>query len=175
MDKRRFLGVIVAALLMLLIPVLGGCGGSKDDWGREDSQYLGSYGGGAWMVSGGRSQDSGNLNFTVNTKGDAVGEVYQTDSIGRVSIVGALRGKFDNNGQFHGEITRDGETIPFWGYFARQGIPVTDNTVDPPVTTDKTGLAGDFRQRVGDTEFTGTFYAIGGNIISGGGGGETEE
>jgi hypothetical protein len=173
MDKRRFLGVFVAALLMILAPVLNGCGGSKDDWGREDSRYPGSYYGDAddpngsvgWFVTNGRSVDTGDLSFTINQKGEAIGEIVSSNG-----VVGRLTGKFDNNGLFHGTITRNGEVATFSGHFARQGLFVTDpeSTTTPPGTTSLPGLTGDFRQVVNGVEFTGVFGAAGGNIITGG-------
>jgi hypothetical protein len=159
MDKRRFLGVIVAASLTLLVPVLGGCGANKSDrYGRAETDYPGSYGFGRWELSSSRASGGGALSFTLDYKGNAVGQIMYDD--GRL---GDLQGRFDNSRRFTGSVTVNNETFEVWGVFSRQEVPSTDAEGKPVFAT---GLAGDFRQIVDGQEALGTFYAPGGNTIT---------
>jgi len=139
-------------MMTMAATVLGtGCGTGTP----ADSAYRGAYGGREWLVNSPNAQDSGDVTLTLDQKGRLFGSI-----VSDTGTVSALAGTVGNDGRFTLTVTRGSASYPVEGKLSHQGIPIPNPATG--VIEYKDGAAGDFRETVDGTVYTGTFLGAGG-------------
>jgi len=143
----------------------GGNGGGDHDGGGDfgdrlgagtpaDSDYRGAYGGREWAVNSPNADDSGDRTLTLDQKGRLYGSF-----ISESGAVSALTGTVGNDGRFTLTVTRGSVSYPVEGKLSH-GVPIPNAATG--VVEYKEGIAGDFRETINGTVYTGTFMGAGG-------------
>lgn len=186
-TRRSFLGILVAsaftAALGGTIALSEGCGGGTP----QNSDFRGGYGG-TWRVFGPGVAYSGGLSLTADIKGRIEGEVIGCDG-----SIGTLSGDIDNSGDFTASVRYGTQVNDIHGHLATQQIQLSDiNTFCTQVdqtersrqaaspspspspspstgTGFKSGIHGDFREKINGTEYVGYFDTNGGQTTTSGG------
>ncbi len=126
-TRFGFLAATGAAFLGCATLVLtGGCGGGGEDTRRENSDFVGSYGGDFLVTRANStaaapydSRLSGIFSFTLDVSGKIIGSVINADG-----TTSRVDGFADNNGSLSATLRREGTEFRFHGNLAKQIVGV---------------------------------------------------